>query len=162
MVKRTAIIILLMVVSASAQVVRWQTFQQSISVNDADTTWFAFRPSGESTINPDSLAINPPDRVEFDGEPAITFRRVSGNSADSVISYAKPIDFAGRIITGDSSFVLGATFAAPSSPNTFGDGKLYGKTPIFNTKRYNGIIIITKIFDLSGGVRRIENGFGTR
>jgi hypothetical protein len=160
--KLIAIIILLSPMILSAQVVRWETFQQSISANDADTTWYAFRPSGGQKVNPDSLAINPPDKVEFDGEPAITFRLVSGTSADSVISYAKQIDFAGRIITGDSSFVLGATFAAPSSPNTFGDGRLYGKTPIFNTKRYNGFIVITKLFDLSGGVRKFEWGFGTR
>lgn len=160
--KISFIILFLLPLGINGQVVRWQTFQQSISANDADTTWFAFRPSGGQTINADSLAINPPDKVEFDGEPAITFRQVSGTVSDSSISYAKPVDFAGRIIQNDSSFITGATFAAPSSPNSFGNGRVFGKTPVFNTKRYNGIIVITKVFDLSGGIRRIENGFGTR
>lgn len=162
MKKTVLIIVLFLSTILFAQVVRWQTFQQSTSANDADTTWFAFRPSGGQTINPDSLAINPPDKVEFDGEPAITFRQISGTVSDSSISYAKPLDFAGRIIQGDSSFITGATFVAPSSPNSFGNGRVFGKTPVFNTKRYNGVIIITKIFDLSGGVRRNEYGFGTR
>lgn len=161
------IILLLFVIMPTlclAQQVRWEVFSQSIDSTDVDTTWFAFRPKGflSNAVDPDSVAINPPDEVECDESPMVTIRQTAGTAADSLIAYAKPLDFAGRIITGDSIFVLGSTFAAPATPNTFGDGRLYGKTLAFNTKRYNGFIIIISVFDLIPGSKKFEFGFGTR
>lgn len=163
MKKITIVFVLLVPFLSQAQVLRWQTFTQSISANDADTTFFSFRPSGSSnTVTPDSLPTNPPDVVEFDPDAAISIRQIAGTVSDSSISYAKPVDFEGRIMQGDSAFITGTTFAAPASPNAFGNGRLYAKTPVFSTKRYNGMVLIHMVFDRSGGVRRWRYGFGTR
>jgi len=163
--KKILILILLLAFSTSAQSLRWQKFDQGIAVNDADTTWFAFRAGFFSKeVSPDSVAIVPPENTVIDAAPFATFQQIAGTAADSSITYAKPVvsfNGAANIVQNDSVFVVGATYAAPSSPNTFGNGRLYGKALDFNTKRYNGVILITKVFDRVGGTRRFRYGFGT-
>jgi len=161
------IIFLFVATSLSAQSLRWQTFQQSIDSAGVDTSWFALR-SGifRFDVDPDSVAIVPPENVEIDETPVATFRQVSGTAADSSITYAKPVvsyDGVAYIVQNDSVFVTGTSFAAPASANTFGDGRLYAKTLAFATKRLNGVIFITKIFDIAGGSpRKFEYGLGTK
>lgn len=166
MKKITMFIFMLLAVSASAQSMRWQTFQQSIDSAGVDTSWFSLRTGifGRD-VDPDSNAIVPSENSVIDETPVATFRQVAGTAADSSITYAKPVVSIGGvayIVQNDSVFVLGSTFAAPASANTFGDGKLYAKTLSFATKRFNGVIFITKIFDTSTGAKRFEFGFGTK
>jgi hypothetical protein len=157
--------ILLIASTASAQSIRWQTFEQSIDSADVDTAWFAFRAGLFSRdISPDSMAIVPPENTVIDETPYATFQQIAGTAADSSITYAKPVvsvDGVAYIIANDSVFVCGSTFAAPSTPNTFGNGDLYGKTLTFNTKRFNGVIFITKVFDKVTGSKKFRWGLGT-
>lgn len=144
-----------------SQTVRWQYKSESIAVNDADTVYFAFRTmSFVGDIAPDSVAINPPDEVYNDDLSVLSIRRVSGNAADSVIIYAKGLDKTGRIVRNDSVFVFGASYAAPSSGNIFGNGGLHVASLAGLMAKYNGIVVIAKVFDLVGGTRRFEFGHG--
>jgi hypothetical protein len=161
--KACAALLLVLVSLTQAQSVRWQTKSESIAVNNADSVFFAFRPIGvfAAVVSPDSVAINPPDQVAYAGDGIITIRRISGNNSDSTIAYAKALDQNGRIVQQDSVFLFGTTFAAPATPNTFGDGRLYGAS-IGNLKKYiNGVVIICRVFDLVGGTRRYEFGQGS-
>lgn len=147
-----------------AQNVRWETVQKSTTVNNADTVYFAFRGAGifsSSVAEGDTLALNPPDQVVYGGEATVTVRKVSGTAADSLIAYAKAVDFAGRIIQADSAFIFGASYAAPGTPNSYGDGRVYGATISSLRKYVNGFVIIYKMFDLTGGTRRWEWGIAT-
>lgn len=144
-----------------SQSVRWQFKSKSIAVNDADTVYFAFRGVGLSfNIDPDTVAINPPDAVYNDDLSVLSIRKTSGNAADSVIAYAKGLDASGRIVRNDSVMVFGAAFAAPGTGNAFGDGGVHIASLAGLVAKHNGVVIICKVFDLVGGTRRFEFGHG--
>lgn len=144
-----------------SQSVRWQFKSKSIAVNDADTVYFAFRGVGLSfNIDPDTVAINPPDAVYNDDLSVLSIRKTAGNAADSVIAYAKGLDYAGRIVQNDSIPIFGATFAAPSTGNLFGNGGVHIASLAGLVAKHNGVVIICKVFDLVGGTRRFEFGHG--
>lgn len=144
-----------------SQSVRWQFKSKSIAVNDADTLYFAFRGTGLGfNVDPDSVAINPPDAVYNDDLSVLSIRKTAGNAADSVIAYAKGLDYAGRIVRNDSVMVFGAAFAAPGTGNAFGDGGVHVASLAGLVAKHNGVVIICKVFDLVGGTRRFEFGHG--
>lgn len=144
-----------------SQSVRWQFKSKSIAVNDADTVYFAFRGAGLAfNIDPDTVAINPPDMVYNDDLSVLSIRRTNGTAADSVIAYAKGLDLAGRIVRNDSVMVFGASFAAPGSGNAFGDGGVHIASLAGLVAKHNGVAIICKVFDRVGGTRRFEFGHG--
>lgn len=164
--KKVFVLALLMALPAMAQSVRWQTFEQSIDSTATDSTWFSLRTGifGRD-VEPDSAAILPSANAVIDETPVATFRQISGTAADSSITYAKPIvviDGVAYVVQNDSVFVFGASLAAPASPNTFGDGNLYAKTLSFATKRFQGVLFITAVFDTETGVRKFEWGLGTK
>lgn len=141
--------------------VRWQFKSESIAVNDADTVYFAYRGAGVSFgVDPDSVAINPPDQVYNDDAAVISIRKISGSAADSVIAYAKGLDASGRIVQNDSVMVFGSSYAAPSSGNAFGNGGVHMASLSGLLGKYNGVAIICKVFDRVGGARRFEFGHG--
>lgn len=136
---------------------KWQYKNESVSANDADTVYFAFRPVTGRYVQPDSASINPPDYVIYESERTLTVRKISGTTADSVIAYVKPLDRDGRLIQNDSLFVLGSSFAAPVMPNYYGDGRVYAKSlGGISVKKCNGVAVIIKVFDKTGGARRFE------
>lgn len=144
-----------------AQTARWKYKSESIAVNDADTVYFAFRTTGIiGDVAPDSVVINPPDEVYNDDLSVLSIRRSSGNAADSVIVYVKGLDAQGRIVRNDSVFAFGASYAAPSSGNIFGNGGVHVASLAGLMAKYNGIAVIAKVFDLVGGTRRFEIGHG--
>ena len=144
-----------------SQSVRWQFKSKSIAINNADTVYFAFRSVGLGfNVDPDTVVINPPDQVYNDDLSVLSIRKTAGNAADSVIAYAKGLDYAGRIVRNDSVMVLGASFAAPSTGNAFGDGGVHVASLAGLVAKHNGVVIICKVFDLVGGTRRFEFGQG--
>lgn len=149
-------------VAAQAQTSRWIFKTESIAVNDADSVYFAFRSSSfmERDVSPDSVAINPPDESLNDDASVISIRKVSGGVADSVIAYAKGLDIAGRIVQNDSTMLFGASYAAPSSGNTFGNGNVHVASLSGLHGKYPGILVIVKMFDKVGGTRAFEIGHG--
>lgn len=144
-----------------SQSVRWQFKSKSIAANDVDTLYFAFRGVGLSfNVDPDTVAINPPDQVYNDDLSVLSIRKTAGNAADSVIAYAKGLDASGRIVRNDSVMVFGAAFAAPGTGNAFGDGGVHIASLAGLVAKHNGVVIICKVFDLVGGTRRFEFGHG--
>lgn len=157
-----AVLTVLLTSPTWSQPVRWQYKSESIAVNNADTVFFAFRAAGtfSGDVSPDSMAINPPDQVYNDDASVASIRKISGNAADSVIAYAKGLDATGRIVGNDSIPVFGASFAAPATPNVFGNGNVHYASLAGLIAKYNGVAIICKVFDLAGGTRRFEFGHG--
>lgn len=154
-------LLLLVAVPALAQTARWQYKSKSIAVNDADTVYFAFRSTSFfDALMADTAAINPPNEVYNDDLSVLSIRRTSGNAADSVIVYAKGLDETGRIVRNDSVFVFGAAYAAPASPNIWGNGGLHTASLAGLMAKYHGVMIVCKVFDLAGGTRRFEFGHG--
>lgn len=144
-----------------SQSVRWQFKSKSIAISNADSVFFAFRSMGFfDNVSPDTAAINPPNEVYNDDLSVVSIRKTAGNAADSVIAYAKGLDATGRIVRNDSVFVFGAAFAAPGTGNAFGDGGVHVASLAGLMAKYNGVVIICKVFDLTGGTRRFEFGFG--
>lgn len=144
-----------------SQSVRWQFKSKSIAINNADTVYFAFRSVGLGfNVDPDTVVINPPDQVYNDDLSVLSIRKTAGNAADSVIAYAKGLDYAGRIVRNDSVMVFGAAFAAPGTGNAFGDGGVHVASLAGLVAKHNGVVIICKVFDLVGGTRRFEFGHG--
>lgn len=144
-----------------SQSVRWQFKSKSIAINNADTVYFSFRSVGLGfNVDPDTAAINPPDQVYNDDLSVLSIRKTAGNAADSVIAYAKGLDYAGRIVRNDSVMVFGAAFAAPGTGNAFGDGGVHVASLAGLVAKHNGVVIICKVFDLVGGTRRFEFGHG--
>lgn len=148
---------------AQAQTVEWQYISKTIAAGDVDSLYFPFRSkSFFDSTEPDSVAINPPDEVYNDDASVISIRRTSHDStaSDSTVAYAKGLDAAGRIVQNDSVFVFGTSFAAPATPNSFGDGRVYMASLAGLLGKYNGIVLIVKVFDLTGIARRYEFGHG--
>ena len=144
-----------------SQGLRWQFKSKSIAVNDVDTLYFSFRSMGLfDNVSPDSIAINPPNEVYNDDLSVLSIRKTAGNAADSVIAYAKGLDYTGRIVRNDSVMVFGAAFAAPGTGNAFGDGGVHIASLAGLVAKHNGVAIICKVFDRVGGTRRFEFGHG--
>lgn len=149
--------------SAEAQTVEWQYISKTISAGGTAMIYFPFRSkSFFDSPEPDSVAINPPDEVYNDDASVISIRRTSHDStaSDSTVAYAKGLDAAGRIVQNDSVFVFGTSFAAPASPNKFGNGGVHMASLAGLLGKYNGVVLIVKVFDLTGIARRYEFGHG--
>lgn len=148
-----------------SQSIRWQYVSKSISDttgNDTALIYFAFRSVGLSfNVAPDTVAIDPPDVVYNDDASVISIRKTNGTASDSIIVYAKGLDAAGRIVRNDSVFVFGTSYAAPGTPNTFGDGGVYVASLAGLVAKHNGVVLYCKVFDRgTGTMRRFEFGHG--
>lgn len=142
--------------------VNWATVQKVTALGDADTVYFSFRGSGifAQATQGHTAALNPPDQVAYNGAATITVRRVGGEVIDSLIAYGKGVDFSGRVLQRDSTFLFGTSYAAPSSPNSFGDGRLYGKDIQGLNRFINGLMIVYKVFDIADTTTSLEWGLG--
>lgn len=159
----TLLLSLWFVLPTFAQTVEWQYIRKTIAAGDVDSLYFPFRSkSFFENPEPDSIAINPPDEVYNDDASVISIRRISHDStaSDSTIGYVKGLDAAGRIVQNDSVFVFGTSFAAPGTPNKFGNGGVHMASLAGLLGKYNGVVLIVKVFDLTGIARRYEFGHG--
>lgn len=125
----------------------------TIGVNSSETIWFALPPSVSLPARPavdTSAAVNPPDRVSWNGNTSLYITKTSGNASDSSRILAQPIDETGALIDNRDQYLTGgaSTFGSVFSD---ADVKQFSMSGLFDLAF--GFKFTFTQGDLSGGNR---------